>query len=149
MSEITGWYYLHENKQLIYKNDEFAISDIRESDLCLSAWPWTNQRPQAWGILVEGLALGANVDRITELLLLWKCDDADAVNYAEYVGCVLGQDGDKKTAYAGDFINLQESPCGFGNTYLEAMADLCKQLGYKGGKMWNPTFETIMKEHKK
>ena len=37
---ILGWYYLHVNKELIWKNDPDAIVDIRDSDLCHSAWSW-------------------------------------------------------------------------------------------------------------
>lgn len=143
---ITGWYYLHTNGSLIYKNDPDAIVDIRESDLCLSAWPVDPEdRLCAWNLLVEALSLGVDKSRIDELASKWFCDNEDAVEYASRVGAILGMDGNKFTATKADFINLQESPCGFGNSYLEAMADLCKQLGYKGGKMWNSTFGSLLK----
>jgi hypothetical protein len=40
---------------------------------------------------------------------------------------IYGIDGDQYTAYRPDFDNLQESPCGFGNTCEEALADLERQ----------------------
>jgi hypothetical protein len=43
-----------------------------------------------------------------------------------------------------DFVNLQESPIGFGDSCLEAMADLCKQLGYKPSKMWGNSFRNLL-----
>ena len=39
-----------------------------------------------------------------------------------------------------------KSPCGVGSNYLEAMADLCNQLGYVGGKMWNTTFVDLIQK---
>ncbi len=143
---IQGYYYLHENNDLIYKNTPDAILDIRDSDLCKSAWAYDGQRPTAWQILVEALSLGANQNRIKELSDKWNCKDDDAENYAKYLGINLNVDGTAKTAYKEDFTNLQECPCGFGDTYLEAMADLCKQLGFVGGKMWTKTFVDCIKE---
>lgn len=145
MSEAIGWYYLHENKSLIYKNYPDAIADIRESDLCTAAWAWDGTRQTAWQILVESLAIGANPARVKELSETWKCNDQDAINYAEFIGLIQGQDGNQKTATKKDFINLHESPCGFGHSYLEAMSNLCSQLGFKGGKMWQDTFQELVK----
>lgn len=144
---IKGWYYLHENKDLIYKNSPDAIADIRDSDLCHSAWPCDPaDRANAWQIVVEAMSLGAKKERIYELVKKWKLTDEDAVNYAKYLNLEVGQDGNQKTAHKIDFENLQEDPCGFGDTYLEAMVDLCKQLGFKGGKMWNATFKDLIKQ---
>lgn len=143
MNMIQGWYYLHENKDLIYKGSPDAIEDIRDSDLCHSAWPWDGERPTAWRILVEAKSLGVRPDRIKELADKWKCTNDDAEQYAKYVGIELGMDGNQCFARRADFINLQESHCGFGDTNLDAMADLCKQLGFTGGKMWNSTFSDL------
>jgi hypothetical protein len=143
--EIVGYYYQHKNGSLIYKSGTEAIVDIRDSDLCLSAWPWDGSRLAAWNLLVEAKSLGVNNERIDELIDKWSCDDLDADNYASYIGVILGEDGNQKTAKLPNFINLSESHCGFGETYLEAMADLCKQLGYKGGKTWNSTFQSLIK----
>lgn len=145
MATIEGWYYLHVNKDLIYKNNPDAIQDIRESDLCHTAWGWDNSRQTAWSILVEATVLGAKGERIEELAKHWNCDDEDAENYAKYLGIVLKMDGTAHCAHRSDFTNLQESPCGFGSSYLEAMANLADQLGYVGGKMWNSTFESLVK----
>lgn len=145
---IIGWYYLHVNGDLIYKRDlPGTAEDIRESDFAVALWPLDiTNRADAWKICVEGLAAGARPERIAELANKWGCDDKDAPHYAEYVGCVLGIDGNKKTATRRDFINLQESPCGFGDTYLEAMSDLCRQLGYKPSKMWGNSFADLIKQ---
>ena len=40
---------------------------------------------------------------------------------------VFGIDGDAITCYRLDFVNLQESCCGFGYTQKEALADLLRQ----------------------
>lgn len=143
-----GWYYLHTNKELIYKNYPDAIADIRESDFCTSAWPWDGTPQSAWRILVEANALGANKDRIQELIPKWGCSNEDAFNYADYLGIDIGMDGNAHYARKKDFVNLQESPCGFGDSYLEAMSDLANQLGFKGGKLWNSDFQLLVKTSK-
>ena len=143
---ILGYYYLHENKELIYKPGSDSIVDIRDSDLCHSAWPIDpTNRSHAWDILVEANALGANKNRIQELAEKWGCDNEDAEHYAKYIGIEIGMDGDAYFARRLDFVNQVESPIGFGESYLEAMSELAKELGYKGGKMWNATFKTLVK----
>lgn len=145
--KTEGYYYLHTNNELIYKPNNESIIDIRESDFCVAAWPFIQIRKQGWNILVEALSIGALPARISELADIWACDDTDAIFYAGQIGCILGQDGNMKTATREDFINLQESQCGFGVTYLEAMSDLCKKLGYTGGKLgWHNTFEMLLKK---
>ena len=42
---------------------------------------------------------------------------------------ILGEDGNQKTAVKINFIDLQNSPCGFGDTDKEAINHLCGQLG--------------------
>lgn len=48
--------------------------------------------------------------------------------YFEYE-VVLGLDGDKKTCRGISFIDLQNSPCGFGDTFDKAVIDYLKQIG--------------------
>lgn len=42
---------------------------------------------------------------------------------------IYGEDGDQITCVRNDFIDLHDSPCGFGNTANEALADLIRQEG--------------------
>lgn len=144
---IEGYYYLHINGELIFKRGEDSIVDIRESDFCRAAWTCDpTSRLNAWNMLIEALSLGAKKERIMELARKWNCDDEDAQIYASYAHLLLDRDGDKVTATRFDFTNLQECPCGFGDTALEAMADLCKQLGFEGGKMnWHASFMDLLK----
>jgi hypothetical protein len=74
----------------------------------------------------------------------WGCNDEDATHYAERVGVIIKRDGAAWCAHRHDFVNLQESPAGFGDTALEAMADLCKVLGYKPAKMWGAGFKDLV-----
>lgn len=141
---IQGWYYLHTNGNLIYKSSPDSACDIRDSDFARSLWPMdTTDRAGAWNILVEASALGAEPSRIAELAEKWSCDDADASHYAAFLGLNLYLDGNAWCATLDDHVNLQESPTGFGKTALEAMAALCKELGYTGGTMWNKTFKDL------
>ncbi len=143
---MEGWYYLHTNGTLIYKVElGGTAADIRESDFAVAMWPMDSQdRGTAWSILVEALAIDVEKKQVFELAEKWGCDDVDALTYAERVGCVLKMDGDQWFATKTDFENLQASPAGFGNTALEAMAALCKTLGYKACKMWGATFKDLL-----
>ncbi len=47
---------------------------------------------------------------------------------------VYGIDGDQHTCVRGDFENLQESLCGFGNTEEDALEDLIRQEKESGGR---------------
>jgi hypothetical protein len=143
---IKGWYYLHENGDLIYKRDyEGIAADIRESDLARGLWPCDpSDREGAWNILVESLAAGARKDRVMELASKWGCDDNDAPHYAERVKATLTRDGNAWCSTRYDFANLQESPAGFGDTCLEAMAALAKDLGYQPAKMWGTSFKQLL-----
>lgn len=144
---IIGWYYLHINGDLIYKRDlDGTAADIRESDFARGLWPMDPEdRAGAWRIVVEAGAAGASHERVRELAEKWSCDDDDATNYANHIGITLERDGNKMCAKRSDFDNLQESPAGFGDTSLEAMIDLAKQLGFTPSKMWGVGFADLVK----
>lgn len=144
---LIGWYYLHENGLLIYKRElGGTAADIRESTFARAMWPLDPEdRAGAWRIVVEGLAAGANKERVEELATLWHCNDADADNYAGHLGISIERDGNAWMAVPPWFENLQESPAGFGDTKLEAMAALCKEIGYLPSKMWGATFADLLK----
>lgn len=145
---MIGWYYLHTNGDLIYKRElGDTAADIRESDFARALWPMVpNDRAGVWRILVEALAAGANKERVFELAKKWHCDDADCAVYADHVGANLFRDGSAMCATRTDFQNQQESPIGFGDTALEAMAELARELGYKPAPMWGNTFPELLKE---
>lgn len=147
MSEF-GWYYLHTNGTLIYKRElGETAADIRESPFARAMWPCDpTDRETAWRILVESLALGADEKVVAALAEKWGCDDKDAKIYAERIGATLRMDGNMWCATRSDFINLKESPAGFGETALKALSELCKKLGYKASKMWGATFADLLKE---
>jgi hypothetical protein len=143
---IIGYYYLHTNGELIFKYGTDCVADIRESNFARMCWPIDpTDRANAWSLLVEAFSLGANPECIKKLAEKWGCTDFDADHYAELIGCVLKLDGNSWCAHRTDFTNLQESPAGFGDTKLEAMAELCKELGYKACKLWGISFEELLK----
>lgn len=143
---IEGWYYLHENGDLIYKRGlGGTAANIRESPFAKALWPMDpTDRANAWDILVEALAAGANKNRVMELADKWGCNEADAQTYGEVRNVNLQPDGTAMCATRMDFINLQESPAGFGESSLEAMAELCKNLGYIPAKMWGRSFAQLL-----
>lgn len=142
----AGWYYLHQNNDLIYKPSPDAIVDIRDSDFAVCSWPLdTTDRKSAWELLVEAQALGANKNRIKELAGKWHCNDTDADKFAEVVGVVIKKDGNAWCAHRIDFVDLQSSPAGFGESKLEALSALASELGISGGHMWRSTFSDLVK----
>ena len=143
MKIYTHCYYLHVNKSLLVKPLE-NVSDIRESDLALGLWFFDpNDRENCWSIAVEALASGAKKERINELAQLWELTETDALIYANFQNCLIKTEGNKKQATLKTFVNIQESPAGFGDSSLEALADLAKQLGYKPFKTWGATFASL------
>ena len=145
---IEGWYYLHTNGELIYKRDlDGTVADIRESDFARALWPMDpSNRLGAWNFLVEGLAAGANPKHVKELADKWSCDNEDAAIYASHIAAKVYMDGNAWCATRADFENFQESPAGFGGTALEALAALCKELGYHPAKMWGASFIDLLKQ---
>lgn len=145
---MDGYYYLHTNGELIYKRALDGIeADFRESDFVRMFWPCgTTNRQDAWTILVEASALNANPQRISELTKKWGCSDDDARIYADRIKAKVFKDGDKFCATRRDFINIQESPCGFGDTILQALSELARALGFakKHGKTWGASFEDLL-----
>jgi len=71
----------------------------------------------------------------------WRCNKSECYNSANNPipnlgprpawwnsNINIGKDGNEFTAYKDDFINVQESPIGFGNTVQDAVDNLLKQL---------------------
>lgn len=46
----------------------------------------------------------------------------------KHANIVFGLDGNQYTAHFDEFLNLQESPCGFGDTPEEAVKHLYEQV---------------------
>lgn len=144
---LEGWYYLHtESNDLIYKRElGDTAADLRESPFAKMLWPLDpTDRAGAWRIVVESLACGAKKDRVMDLAKKWGCDDSDAKIYAEHIGAKIQMDGNSWCATRGDFQNLHESSAGFGDTALEALAELCRELGYRPAKTWGHTFADLV-----
>jgi len=127
--EPDGYYYLHENGNLIYKRLE-----PDPSDFVRKVWPiYLDARDSAWLLAIEALALGTNWERIEELATKWGLTDDDAKELVKHAtlgddtpAFRLFKDGDRWCATFHDFVNLQESQAGFGSSALEAFAELAK-----------------------
>ncbi len=124
MADITGWYYLHTNGDLIFKK----FRPESDSPFVRRVWALAAEdRACAWLICIEALALGARKSRIDELAKKWELTDEDAQEFVKHTGQFnLFRDGDAWCATFKDFANVQESQCGFGKTALEAFAELAK-----------------------
>ena len=127
MGNLVGHYYLHsETGDLIFKREGFPPDP--SSPFVKKIWPVDpSDRGNAWVIAIEALALGANKERVRELAEKWGLTDADAEIFAEKAKLKLFQDGSQWCAGFEDFVNVQESQVGFGDTALDALADLSRQ----------------------
>ena len=124
------FYYLHENGDLIHKRfepeaDSPFVRRVWRLNLC--------DRADAWLMLIEATALGANKERVNELAVRWGCDESDALEFAKRRGLALTVDGDQLCATGPGFVDLATSPAGFGACPIEAFADLAKQTNAMGG----------------
>lgn len=74
----THYYYLHtETRDLIAKR-----RPIEPSDFTLKIWTINNsRRKDAWIMLIEAAALGADMSRVQELAERWSCDEEDLVSF--------------------------------------------------------------------
>ena len=78
---VTGWYYLHTNGDLIYKRME-ARPEEEPGGFVRKVWPMDpSNRLHAWRIAVEGLHLGARVERVKELMERWFLTVSDLPAY--------------------------------------------------------------------
>lgn len=71
---MKGYYYLHTNGSLIYKPAIVVDSDPSYFDSTFVRKVWSSDsenRADAWTIMLESLAMGANVDRAKELSVKW------------------------------------------------------------------------------
>jgi hypothetical protein len=144
---MIGWYYLTDENDLRYSSGSDTVADLREDGDVRGVWPLDPQnREDAWRICVEGLAAGANLERVKELAEKWACNEADANNYAQFLGGDIYLDGNAWCAVGPGFINIQESHCGFGDTPVEAFAALARDVGYHPSKMWGPTLKGLLQD---
>ena len=148
----TDYYYLHTNGDLIHKPGSYDECNFRDSDLVVHYWRLDNgDRESAWTFLVEALSKKVtNVKRVLELAAKWGCNNEDAAIYAERIGLRLFKDGNQWVATKNDFTNLQNSPAGFGDTALEAMGALARELEFRTTKLyWHHSFPAFIKAHTK
>lgn len=74
-----GWYYLHENGELIYRR---TYPEIEVGGFVKHVWPIDRtDRKHAWTLLLEAAHYDARTDRIIELAEKWGCDLADLGEY--------------------------------------------------------------------
>lgn len=73
------YYYLHTNGQLIPRNPTVVDSDpdYFNSPFVKRFW-FVNDRLSSWRMVLEALALGANIERVKELAEKWKFDLEDS-----------------------------------------------------------------------
>ncbi len=124
MSDVTGYYYLHTNGDMIFK----TTCPELDSGFVRRVWPFiADDRACAWIICIEALALGAHESRIKELQEKWGLTDEDASEFADMSGHRIFMDGDQWCATHEAFEDLQLSQAGFGDDALHAFADFAKQ----------------------
>jgi hypothetical protein len=79
-----GYYYLHTNGDLIWRNAFVVDSDVTyfDSDFVKRHWPINvKDRGTAYHLVYEALALGARIERVTELASKWGLTKEDSFEY--------------------------------------------------------------------
>lgn len=74
---MVGYYYLHQNGDLIWKRFRPDASDFVKRIWHLD----TTDRMSAWALLIEATALGARHGRIVELSQKWGCNAKDLTEF--------------------------------------------------------------------
>lgn len=127
---MDGYYYLHIDGNLIYKRNLWGVEqDLKESDFVKKYWPIDlTDRATAYILLVEAGALGAHPKRIKELAIKWNITDEDAKEFLKRTNGELRafKDGNSWCVVNKDFVDIQESQCGFGDTILDALIEYRK-----------------------
>ncbi len=125
-----GWYYLHTNGDLIWKRFR---PEVEAGGFVRKVWKLdTSDRGNAWLIIIEAMALGARKSRTEALIAKWGLTDDDALEFVKQATSKgepvfrLFRDGDQWCATFADFVNVQESQCGFGARAVDALADLAR-----------------------
>lgn len=144
--KAEGFYYLHENKELIYKRaDDGTEADFRESPFVVAFWPvWKESRESAWRTLVEGLAAGASKDTVARLAAVWSCNDVDGQRYASRIGVTIRRHGE------GWIASVPSNRSEVAPSVLEALAQLCASMGYQPSKVVggdNPSFRDLINQY--
>lgn len=147
---MDGYYYLHsESKDLIYKHANYEISNLRDSDFVQMFWTIdTKSRLNAWCILIEALALGANKLRVESLADKWQCHDNDAIIFCQHAGINLSKhynEDQKLFHYEASTLNNKYK--GYGFNALGALSALCRNLDFIVSKLgWHDTFLDLCKK---
>lgn len=145
----AGWYYLHSNGELIHRLDLGNPERILQENESVRTFWFVgdgDDRDQAWSLLVEALAGGASYERVMKLAARWRCNDDDALAYAQRVGCDLERFNE---GWFATPAATGRQPVAFGVTALEAMAALCKDMGYVSKRDWRITFRARLAEAKR
>lgn len=144
---IFGHHYLFDNREFAYSDGPEIPPDILKDPHCIAIWPWAaDTRLLVWNTLIQAAALGLDTDRVDELQEKWYCDDKDAIMCAKTLGLSAEQYSHNYAVY-DPFVPFVHRIIGEGPSYLWAFASLCKELGYKGGKHYNPQFGVMVRQY--
>jgi hypothetical protein len=109
---MHGYYYLHSvTKDLVFKRFEPGGDSGFVPDFVQRVWPIdTTDRIDAWTVILEGLALGAKIERVKELVDKWSLTFDDSVQMLKRIAgpSKLMQDG--IILYATKILGMGKEP---------------------------------------
>jgi hypothetical protein len=120
---VIGWYYLHENGDLIFKYEK---PEVEAGGFVKHVWDVDPEdRGGAYTILLEAIALGAKLERVEELAKKWGMTDDDCLIGAAYFGMLLMKDGKR---WAVRYADSQDRfGIANGETAFSAMCELARR----------------------
>lgn len=136
MKDIKGYVCMKQNGDLDYIfKSKISEDDLINHNSIKMYWEYSHEDiADSWDILIEAIAVEANEKEIKMLSNAWGLDDKEAQTYAKLRKIKLFKDGNQWCATKSNFKDLQSSPSGFGDTCLDAIGELCKNLGFKVSK---------------
>lgn len=127
MKNPIGYYYLHTNGTLIYKPyiDDMQVNDFTESPFCKKYWTmYDNSRMTVWNILIDAAVNGASIQHILDKAEKFKCDNDDALIYADKSDISLSVHKYDLDVWTAE----KHGKTGAGLTAIESIIDLKRAL---------------------
>jgi hypothetical protein len=123
---LIGYFYLHENKDIIFKREK---PEMEIGGFVKRVWPFDPEdRAGAYCILIEAAVMDVKPERLETLLEKWQITDDDCLIAAGYYSMLLFQNAPRGlwNKWAVRWAE-HDTPIGYGPTAFLSMVDLVRR----------------------